>query len=134
MKEFQITYNGSKVPVEINDKPTAGFCLKVSKPPIMKYKTGQALPELDIEEYLMLVATNLITKAPWQLQSPDAIRALPKDTFFELCDIIGNEFPLQDFLYPVAKLTYGKQFSLAESPSQTEYTLNSPSGESPPSK
>ncbi len=131
MKEFQITFNGSKVPLEINDQPTAGFCLKVSKPPITKYKSGQAIPEIDLEEYLIFVATGLITKAPWMLQSPEAIRALPRDTFFELCDILGNEFPYTDFLSPVMRLMYGKQLDTVALPSQTESISNLQNGASP---
>lgn len=133
-KTFEITWNGSKAPLEINDNPTAAFCLKVTKPPIMVYKPGQALPEINDEEFLMLLCTNLITKAPWTLQNPDAIRGLPKNTFYELCEILGNEFPAQDFLFPVAKLRYGRQLNISASALQTESISSLPSGELPSGK
>lgn len=135
MKEYQITWQGTKCPIEINDKPTAGFCLKITKPPIMTYKVGQALPEINDEEYLIYLATNMITKAPWGAQTtPDTVRGLPKDTYIELCEILGNEFPIQDFLYPVVKLRFGKQLDIAASALQTASTTSLPSGESPSAK
>lgn len=120
MKEYQIKYNGGTNRLVLDDNPKAGVILKITKPPIVKYKAGQAVPDIDFEEYLIYLATNLITEAPWPKQNVDAIRNLPRDTFTELCTILGDEFPLEGFLFPVAKLMYGKKLELEVSPLPTE--------------
>jgi len=131
MKEYQIKYNGGTSKLTLDDQPKAGMILKITKPPIVKYKVGQAVPDIDFEEYLIYLATNLITEAPWPKQDVNAIRNLPRDTFIDLCTILGDEFPLEGFLYPVAKLMYGKKLEIAELLSQTESTLKPSSAGSP---
>jgi len=129
LQEFPITFNGGKATIQIDDKPRAGVVFKIVDNTI-KWKSGQAMPDVNYREYVIGLATNFITKAPWQLQSPDAINNLEWDTFEELGIILGDVFPLERFLSLVGKLMYGKKLELTPSHSETEYTLSSQSGES----
>ena len=130
MKEFEIPYQGAKAKLLVDDQPRAGVILKITKPPIVTYKVGQAMPDINFEEYFVYLATTLIKEAPWPIQNVDTVRNLPFDTFNALCTVLGNEFPLEAFLSPVLRLVYGRKLD-QESPSQTESTLKPSSAESP---
>lgn len=132
-KDITLIHNDKPETITVEDKPRAEVVLKLMKN-CMKYKPGQVMPEVDFGEYLIGLATNLITKAPWTLASPDAIRALPWQTYAKLCEVLGDEFPLESFLFPVGKLMYGKKLSSEASATPIESTTNSPSGELPNDK
>ena len=129
-KTFTINYNGTDSPLEIDDQPRAGTILKILKGAI-KQKVGQALPEYDTDEYMVGLATSLITKAPWTLQNPDVIKNMPWATYERLAEILGNEFPLERFLFPGAKLLYGRKLEVAASALLTESTTSAGSKDSP---
>lgn len=132
MKEYPIKYQGRDEVIQLEeaDKARAGVIIPIIKR-VLKYKVGQSLPEMDEGEWLIGIATNCITKAPWQLQSPDAIRNLDIATYEQLVYIIGDEYPIERFLSLGAKLMYGRKLEISASHSQTESTSSSPSGESP---
>ena len=132
-KEFKIKYQGRDETIVIDDNPKAGVIMPIIKR-TLKYKVGQNLPELDSDEWLIGIACNLITKAPWTLQNPDAIRNMDMVTYEQLVYIIGDEFPIERFLSLGAKLMYGRKLEISPSTSPTESTTSLPSGESPSEK
>lgn len=134
MKQFQIEYNGKQEIVEIDDHPSVGVIMPILQR-CMKTKVGQREPEIDSFEWFIGICTNFITKAPWQLKNVDVLRNLDfKTTYSQLANIIGDEYPVIDFLSPGLKLLYGKRLESVASTSQTESTMNSSSLDSPPSK
>ena len=132
-KEFKIKYQGRDETIVIDDNPKAGVIMPIIKR-TLKYEVGQNLPELDSDEWLIGIACNLITKAPWTLQSPDAIRNMDMATYEQLVYIIGDEFPIERFLSLGAKLMYGRKLEISPSTSPTESITSLPSGESPSEK
>lgn len=135
VKSFPIKYQGRDETIELieADRVKAGVIMPIIKR-CVKYKQGQALPEIDTDEWLIAIATNCITKAPWQLQSPDAVRNLDFPEQEQLIYIIGDEYPMERFLSLGAKLMYGRQLKISITDSQTIFTTSSPSGESPSGK
>ena len=131
MKQFEIQYNGGKEQVEIADNPPTEVVLKILQ--LIKFGARGNI-EYDIREYIMLVATNVVTKAPWKLQSPDAIKNLPLETFEELWNHIADEYPAERFLSLLGKTVFGKKFATVDFQSVTESSMNAPSLDSPPSK
>jgi hypothetical protein len=128
-KSFKITYNGKEEEVEINDKPAAGVMMRIIEKGF-SFKAG--IPEPKLHELVLGLATSLIVKAPWKLHDETAINNMDWETFTDLCAKIGDVYPVESFLYPLAKLIYGRKFELsAASASQTESTMSAPSSASP---
>jgi len=120
VKAFEIQYQGQKQAIQINDRPNAGVMMKISKM-VSRQKPGQTMPEIDLDEYIIGLATNLITMAPWKVQDPDAIRALDYfETYQPLTEILGGLFPYEAFLSIQGNAMYGKKFK--DMISQTEST------------
>lgn len=130
IKTFKINYNGREEELQIDTKPKPGIILPLIKR-TMKYKSGQPLPEIDHEEWLMGLATNCIVKAPWQSQNVTVLRELDLDTFEQLIFILGDEFPLERFLSWGAKAMYGRKLEVSISTLQTESTSSAGSKDSP---
>lgn len=130
IKSFEIPYNGGKGTLEIETKPKAGTVLKIEEL-ALKGNAAGTLMQPNIQEYLVALATNLIVKAPWgDTKSVTAFMDLDYDTFNEVRRILGEEFPLVDFLSPRARTMYGKKFDGLELDSQTESTLNASNSDS----
>lgn len=135
VKSFQIKYQGRDETIELveADRVKAGVIMPIIKR-CLKYKTGQTLPELDTDEWFVGIATNCITKAPWQLQNVDVIKNMDFADQEQLIYIVGDEYPMERFLSLGAKLMYGKRLEISISDSQTASITSSPSGESPREK
>lgn len=130
VKEAKIQYYGKEETIQLEDNPLAEVIMPILKR-CMKTKVGQTQPEIDAQEWFIGIATNLVISAPWgNTKDVTALRKLPYKTYAQLEIIIGDEFPLKDFLYPELKLLYGKLLDSVESASQTESTTSLPSGES----
>lgn len=134
MREFQIPWQGAKAKLVIREKLKAGEILTISQPPIVKQNGVGGMPEVNLKEYYTYLATKVVQEAPWAVQRVDILLDLDEDTFIPLCNILGNEFPLERFLSPALKLVYGQKLETQESPLPTESTLKPSSAESPSGK
>lgn len=122
MKEFDFICNGF-VKLHVDDNPKAGVIMKILKM-TLKHRAGNAMPEPDIDEYVVGLATSLTEEFR---NKPMEVRDLPWDKYAQLCEILGDEFPMERFLYPTAKLIFGKKLEKTDSISLTESTSSAPS-------
>ena len=135
VKSYPIKYQGRDETIEIveADRVKAGVIMPIIKR-CLKYKQGQSLPEIDTDEWFAGIATNCITKAPWQLNNIEVIRNLDFQDQEQLIYILGDEYPMERFLSLGAKLMYGRKLEVSISDFQTASTTSSASGESPSNK
>lgn len=133
VKTFKIQYNGTESEIELDDKPTVGVINKILRN-AERRKPNQMHPEYDAHEWFIGIATNFIKKAPWTIENPQVLNEMEWSTYERLAEILGNEFPLERFLFPGVKLLYGSKLDLAASAIQTEFTTSLQSGVSPNGK
>lgn len=127
IRTFNLKYNGAETEIQIEDKPKAGIVLKIEEM-VTKGQTGPNMV-LDMKAYFIGLATNLIVKAPWPLQNVDALLNLDYDAFDELCNILGDLFPLTSFLSHRMRLLLGKKYEGLILALQTESTSSASSSD-----
>jgi len=133
MKEIEIIYKGQPTKIEIDDHPKAGVITKIVKM-CQRRIQGSPIPDIDYDEYFIGLATNLVKKAPWKLESPTELKDMDWEDYANLQIALGEEFPLERVLPPLGKLMFGKKFEIKDSISQTESITNVQNSDSPSAK
>jgi len=121
-KTYKIPYSGGEGELVIETKPKAGIVLKIEELTLQGQNAGPMM-QPNIREYLVALVTNVVVKAPWgDPKNISLFENLDYDTFLEVRRILGEEFPLVDFLSPRARTMYGKKFDGLMLDSPTEST------------
>ena len=96
IKTFEIDWEGKKEVIEYEDDLTFGELENIVNQSVDL--TDVAKPKVNIPKYRMNILTKVLRKAPFPIDSPEAIRGLKAKTAKQIISEVMKDYPLMRFL------------------------------------
>ena len=96
LKTFKIDYEGKKEIIEYEDDLLFGELEAIVN--VSVDLSDVTKPKVDLPKYRMNILTKVIRKAPFPIDSPEAIRGLKAKTAKQIISEVMKDYPLMRFL------------------------------------
>ena len=110
IKEFEIDWNGEKKTVKYKSDLPYRISQKIRNACIKQNPRG-GMPNMDEEQYRMMVALNVLVEAPFEINI-SAMEQIPSKLLDPVLDRVISDFPLWNELVKTTKSIYGHEANI----------------------